>query len=74
MPEITPGQHFRDAQPTLFGRSLPDWVVSNVFVGTDGVQYAYMNSASNPYDRKTLSTEILRDKRRFAHIQVSPTK
>jgi hypothetical protein len=72
MSEITPGQRFRDVQPTLFGQASPDWIVNNVFTGTDGKEYARIHSASNPHDRKTLSTAILRDKRRFTQIQVRP--
>jgi hypothetical protein len=65
MVEVLAGQHFTDAQPTVFGRRAPVWMVINVFIGTDGKQYAHIGSLSNPQDRKTLSTAILRDRRRF---------
>lgn len=72
MHEITPGQHFHDAQPTLFGHAPPDWIVDYVFTGTDGKEYALIYSASNRHDRKTLSTAILGDKRRFTKIKGRP--
>jgi hypothetical protein len=72
MSDITEGQRFRDATPTLFGQSPPEWIVGQVFVGTDGKQYAQVYSASNPRDRKTLSTATLRDKRRFTQVQARP--
>lgn len=72
MSEMKAGQRFRDTSPTVFGRSPPDWIVGKVFVGTDGVEYAHVYSAFNPHDRKTLSTAILRDRRRFTEVQVRP--
>jgi hypothetical protein len=68
MYEVLAGQHFRDTQPTVFGHPAPDWVVGEIFVGTDGVQYARVYCASSPRDRKTLSAAILRDKRRFVQL------
>lgn len=72
MSDIAAGQRFREAQDTLFGHPPPDWVVDDVFIGTDGKQYAHVHADSNPHERKTLSTAILRDKRRFIQIQVRP--
>ena len=72
MSEITPGHCFRDANSTMFGHPPPEWIVSDIFIGTDGVQYARVYSASNPHNRKTLSTAILRDKSRFIQVQVRP--
>ncbi len=72
MVEVIAGQHFTDAQPTVFGRRAPVWMVTNVFIGTDGKQYAHVCAASSPQDRKTLSTAILRDKRRFIEVQARP--
>jgi hypothetical protein len=69
MNDVIAGQRFRDAAPTVFGHPSPDWVVGEVFTGTDGVSYARVHSAMNPHDRKTLSTTILRDKRRFVQVQ-----
>lgn len=68
MYEVIAGQRFRDAQPTVFGHPPPDWIVTDVFVGTDGKEYAHVYSARNTHDRKTLSTAILRDKRRFVQL------
>ena len=74
MDEVIAGHRFRDAAPTVFGHPRPDWVVGEVFTGTDGVRYARIYSASNPHDRKTLSTSILRDKRRFVQVQATPAQ
>ena len=71
MSDVTAGQRFRDAKPMLIGNP-PDWVVDEVFIGSDGKEYARVRSASNPQDRKTLSTATLRNKRRFTQIQVKP--
>jgi hypothetical protein len=68
MNEIIAGHRFRDATPTVFGHPAPDWIVGQIFTGTDGVRYARVYSASNPRDQKTLSIAILRDKRRFALV------
>lgn len=62
------GQHYRDVQANVFGRSPPDLVVSRIFIGTDGKEYAELRSAANPNDKRSLSTEILRDKRRFVAV------
>lgn len=68
MVEVAAGQHFTDAQLTVFGHRAPVWVVIDVFIGTDGKKYAHICSVSNTQDRKTLSTAILRDKRRFTQV------
>jgi hypothetical protein len=52
----------------LFGHP-PDWVGDEIFIGTDGKEYAHVHSASVPHERKTLSTAILRNKRRFTAVQ-----
>jgi hypothetical protein len=72
MDAVKPDQRFRDTQPTRFGTATLDLVVVRVFVGTDGKEYAEVHSAANPKDRRTLSTAILRDKRRF--VEVTPKR
>ncbi len=62
---IKPGQRFRDAHPALFGRAGSEWIVQDIFVGTDGFRYARVVLASDPSRRKTLSTIVLSDLRRF---------
>jgi hypothetical protein len=71
MNDVIAGQRFRDTAPTVFGQPSPDWVVGEVFTGTDGVRYARVHSAMNPHERKTLSATILRDKRRFVPAERS---
>jgi hypothetical protein len=68
MNQVKPDQHFRDTQLTHFGGAAPELVVRRVFVGTDGNQYAELCSATDSTDRRTLSTAILRDKRRFVEV------
>ena len=72
MSDVTAGQRFRDAKPRLFGQPSSDWVVDEVFLGTDGKQYAHVHSDSHQHERKTLSTGILRDKRRFIEVHLKP--
>ena len=72
MSEVKVGERFRDANPTIFGHAPPDWIVGAISIGTDGMEYAHVYSASNPHERKTLSTAILRDKRRFHQVHVKP--
>ena len=69
MPDIRSGQRFRDTQRTAFGGAAPDWVVDQVFAGTDGKQYAQVYLASDHKERKTLSTAVLLDKRRFVEVR-----
>jgi hypothetical protein len=71
MPKKSPiarGDRFRDAQLSAFARSAPDWVVEDVFTGTDGIEYALLSSAADPTRRKSLSAAILHDRRRFAPV------
>jgi hypothetical protein len=70
MSDIQPGERFRDAAAAMI-RSVPEWVVERIFVGTDGKKYAEVRSAANGNDRKTLATAALCDKRRFVRIQAS---
>ena len=72
MNQVKPDQHFRDTQLTHFGAAATEFVVRRVFVGTDGNQYAELCSATDSTDRRTLSTAILRDKRRF--VEVTPKR
>lgn len=65
------GKRFRDAKPVLFGHTAPQWVVQEVFVGTDKLEYARVALASDPSTRKTLSLDVLSDRRRFIPVQGS---
>lgn len=67
-PPIVPGQRFRDMQPGLFGHLGLEWVVQDVFVGTDDLWYARVGRASDLTERKTLSVAVLGDRRRFAPV------
>ena len=64
-PIIKKGQRFRDIQLRLWGNQARIWVVEAVFVGADGLEHARLSCADEPSLRKTLSTSVLKDKRRF---------
>lgn len=68
MSDVVMGQQYRDVQSNVFGRSPPDLIVSRVFIGMDGKEYAELRSAAGPTDKRSLATEILRDKRRFVEV------
>ena len=68
MSNIQPGERFRDAATTMI-RGMPEWIVERVFIGTDGKEYAEVRSSANNRDRKTLSTAVLGDKRRFVRLR-----
>jgi hypothetical protein len=70
MSDIQRGERFRDASTTVI-RGVPEWIVERIFLGTDGKEYAEVRSSSNSNDRKTLSTSVLREKRRFVKLQPS---
>jgi hypothetical protein len=66
--EPKPGQRFRDIHPGLFGRTGSEWIVQDVFVGTDGLRYARVVLSSDASQVKTLSVAVLTDRRRFASL------
>ena len=70
MNSVKPGQYFCDVHRTVFGHAARGLIVRRVFIGTDGYEYAELSSGPHSNDRRTLSTAILRDKRRF--LEVSP--
>jgi hypothetical protein len=67
-PPVTPGQRFRDTHPSLFGRLGSEWIVQDAFIGTDDIWYARLAHVSDPAERKTLSTAVLGDRRRFVSV------
>jgi len=52
-----------------FGRPLPEWIVEETFIGTDGLEYARVVLASDRSHWKTLSLAVLTDRRRFARYR-----
>jgi len=67
------GQRYRDVRSGGLSGSAAQWIVEEVFRGTDGVQYARLACASDLTLRKTLAVAVLRDGRRFpAHIGAMP--
>jgi hypothetical protein len=70
MADIERGDLVRDAQPGFFGHPF-EWIVEDIFVGSDGNQYAHLCLPTNRNERKTLSVAILCDKRRFSRIRPS---
>lgn len=59
------GDRLRETAGQLYGRIGAEWVVEDIFVGTDGIEYARLVRASDASDRKTLSIAVLTDRRRF---------
>ncbi len=68
-PPIALGQRFRDVRVGLFGRQSSIWIVDELFVGRDHIDYARLVCASDPSERKTLSLAVLRDPRRFVIVE-----
>ena len=60
VPEL--GQRFRDVEARL---RMSDWVIARLFTGTDGVEYAWIESTADRTRRKTLALTILMDPRHF---------
>jgi hypothetical protein len=65
---VANGQRYRDTFPGVFGPTNTEWTVEDVFLGTDGIEYARLSGASDPTQRKTLSLAVLADRRRFARV------
>jgi hypothetical protein len=64
----TPGQRYRNVEAKLRDA---DWIVSKVFTGADGIEYAALQSSSDTTRRKTLALAIVGDPRRF-HLIDTP--
>jgi hypothetical protein len=62
------GQRYRDTHPGVFGPLETEWIVEALFRGTDGVQYALLVRASDLTQQKTLSVNVLHDRRRFQRV------
>ncbi len=65
---IAIGQRYRDIQPALFGRPGSEWIVEDLFTGTDGLKYARVVAASDLTERKTLSQAVFNDRSRFVRV------
>jgi hypothetical protein len=68
---LKPGDHLRETAGQLYGRVGPEWIVEDIFVGTDGIDYARIALAADPSHRKTLSIAVLTDRRRFASVSAA---
>jgi hypothetical protein len=62
------GQRYRDVHPGVFGASGTEWIVEALFRGTDGVRYAQLVCAADLTQQKTLSVDVLSDRRRFQRL------
>jgi hypothetical protein len=62
------GQRYRDVHPGAFGPIGTEWIVEALFQGTDGVQYALLACSSDLSQQKTLSVDVLNDRRRFQRV------
>jgi len=70
MAGVTRGELFRDAKPSFFGHPV-DWIVEDIFIASDGNEYARLCLTTNRHERKTLSVMVLSDRRRFIRIPPS---
>lgn len=66
--DLRPGNRYRETMAQRFGRLAPEWIVREIFVGTDGLRYARVALASDSTYCKTLSVAVLTDRRRFAAL------
>ena len=64
-PPLRLRQRFREAGMLLFGRGGAEWVVRDLFVGTDDLWYARVVLVVDPSQSKTLSVAVLTDRHRF---------
>jgi hypothetical protein len=66
---IEPGQQFREAAPTMFGRAGAAWIVTRISAGTDGLLHARIVMAADPSQAKTIAVDVLADRRRFVAVE-----
>ncbi len=59
------GQRFRDVQARFQSAA---WVLSAIFTGSDGIEYATLTSISDATTCKTLSLAVMADTRRFLRV------
>jgi hypothetical protein len=64
------GQRFRDVRRGSFGPSGLEWMIEALLTGVDGIAYARLISVQDRTQRKTLSVEVLSDKRWFVRVEV----
>jgi hypothetical protein len=62
------GERYREVHPGRGSASGTEWVVEALFRGTDGVRYAVLVCASDVTQQKTLSVDVLSDRRRFERV------
>ena len=62
------GQRYRDIQPGAFGTTRTEWIVERIFESIDGLQHARLVSASDLTQEKSLSVDVLLDRRRFQRV------
>jgi hypothetical protein len=66
--QVERGQRYHDVQPGAFGPLGTEWIVEALFRGTDGVEYAQLVCASDLTQQKSLSVDVLNDRRRFQRV------
>ena len=67
------GEQFQELRTGSLGKRAPVWVVEETFTKPDEVQYAKLICAADDSLRKTLSTAVLADRRRFARLLAPQT-
>ena len=66
---IVLGQRFRDVRRGSFGASGLEWTIEALITGVDGIAYARLISSHDPTQRKTLSVDVLGDKRWYLRVE-----
>jgi hypothetical protein len=66
-----PGQRYRNVESRLHDA---EWVLTKIFTGADGIEYASLQASSDPTRRKTLALTIIMDPRRFAPLEGPPAR
>jgi len=69
---IERGQNYQEVGPPRVGSRRLVWLVEDVFIGTDGQQYARLVCHADPSLRKTLALVALADRKRYARA-VAPS-
>jgi hypothetical protein len=64
------GQRYRNVRSTLRNA---EWILSQIFTGTDGVEYGALVSASDRTAQKTLSLVTIGDPSQFALVDTPAT-
>jgi hypothetical protein len=66
--DIAIGEQFQELGAGYLGKRSAVWVVEGMFTKSDELRYAKLICSSDASLRKTLSTAVLADRRRFTRV------